>query len=202
VLVTSALPDEGKSVVALNLACTLARYKPLRVLLVEGDVRKPKIRTNLGFPATKGLSEWLRSDMPLTEILYRVNAPGLNLWLLPAGEPMADPVERMQSGRLAAVLDRLSESFDWIIIDSTPILPVADTSVWARLSQGILMVVREGKTEKRQLQRALETIDNSALVGVVLNGASNREHNTYYSYYAISQAEQSTTKEANPATSE
>lgn len=186
VLVTSALPDEGKSVVALNLACTLARYKQLRVLLVEGDVRKPKIRTNLGFPATKGLSEWLRSDMPLTEIMYRVNAPGLNLWLLPAGEPMADPVERMQSGRLAAVLDRLSESFDWIIIDSTPILPIADTSVWARLSQGILMVVREGKTAKRQLQKALEELDSSILLGIVLNGSSNNEHKSYYAYYGTS----------------
>ena len=189
VLVTSALPDEGKSVVSLNLACTLARYKQLRVLLVEGDMRRPKIRTNLGLPPMKGLSEWLRSDIPISEVIYQVNSPGLSLWLLPAGEPMTDPVELMQSGRLAALLDRLTESFDWIIIDSTPVLPVADTSVWARLSQGILMVVREARTEKRQLQKALDALDSSTLLGVVLNSSSNNEHKSYYTYYGASRTD-------------
>jgi capsular exopolysaccharide synthesis family protein len=189
VLVTSALPDEGKSVVAMNLSCTLARYKQLRVLLVEGDMRRPKIRMNLGLPAMNGLSEWLRSDLSISEVIYRVNSPGLNLWLLPAGEPLTDPVELMQSGRLAALLDRLSESFDWIIIDSTPSLPVADTSVWARLSHGVLMVVREAKTEKRQLQKALDALESSALLGVVLNSSSNNEHKSYYSYYGVSRTD-------------
>jgi capsular exopolysaccharide synthesis family protein len=184
ILITSALPDEGKSVVALNLACTLARYKQMRVLLVEGDMHRPKIRTNLDLPTVKGLSEWLRSDIPLSESIYRVTPSGFGFWFLPAGEPVTNAVELMQSGRLAALLDDLTESFDWIIIDSTPILPVADTSVWARLSQGILMVVREGKTEKRQLEKALELIDKSALIGVVLNDSTNTEHKSYYTYYS------------------
>ena len=132
----------------------------------------------------KGLSEWLRSDLSISDVIYRVNSPGLNLWLLPAGEPLSDPVERMQSGRLAAVLDRLAESFDWIIIDSTPILPVAETGVWARLSQGILMVVREAQTEKRQLQKALDALESSTLLGVVLNSSNNNEHKSYYTYYS------------------
>jgi len=101
VLITSPLPEEGKSVVALNLACTLARYKQLRVLLVEGDMRRPMIRTDLGLPAMKGLSEWLRSDIPISEVIYQINSPGLSLWLLPAGGPLRDPVELMQSGRAA-----------------------------------------------------------------------------------------------------
>ena len=182
ILVTSALPEEGKSVVSLNLAATLSRFKETRVLLVEGDMRKPTVRTELGLPAIKGLSEWLRGDLPLQEVIHRVTPPGF--WLLPAGEPLSNPLELMQSGRLAVLLDQVAESFDWIIIDSTPVLPVADTSVWARLSHGILMVVREGKTEKRQLRRALEATDKSALVGVVLNSASNGEHKSYYKYYA------------------
>ena len=188
-LITSAVPDEGKSVIAVNLAATLARYKQLRVLLVEGDIRRPRIRTNLGLPAMKGLSEWLRSDIPASEIIYQVNPPGLKFWLLPAGEPLSEPGELMQSGRLAALMDKLSESFDWIVIDSTPILPVADTSIWARLSQGILMVVREGKTEKRQLQKALEALEGSSLLGVVLNSSTNTEHKSYYTYYNGSQVE-------------
>jgi capsular exopolysaccharide synthesis family protein len=186
VLITSALPDEGKSVVALNLACTLARYNQLRVLLVEGDMRRPRIPTNLGLPAMKGLSEWLRSDIPISEVIYQINPPGFSLWLLPAGGPLTDPVELMQSGRLAALMDRLTESFDWIIIDSTPILPVADTSVWARLSHGVIMVVREAKSEKRQLQRALDALDSTNLIGAVLNGSSNNEHKSYYTYYGTS----------------
>jgi capsular exopolysaccharide synthesis family protein len=136
----------------------------------------------------KGLSEWLRSDMPISEVIYQVNSPGLNLWLLPAGGPLPDPVELIQSGRLAALMDQLSTSFDWIIVDSPPILPVADTSVWARLSQGILMVVREAKTEKRQLQKALDALESSSLLGIVLNGSSNNQHKSYYTYYATSQA--------------
>ena len=188
VLITSPLPEEGKSVVALNLACTLARYKQLRVLLVEGDMRRPMIQANLGLPAMKGLSEWLRSDIPISEVIYQVNPAGLSLWLLPAGGPLTDPVELIQSGRLAALMDQLSESFDWIIVDSPPILPVADTSVWARLSQGILMVVREAKTEKRELQKALDALDTSSLLGIVLNGSSNNQHKSYYTYYGTSQA--------------
>jgi capsular exopolysaccharide synthesis family protein len=189
VLITSAVPDEGKSVVAVNLASTLARYKQLRILLVEGDIRRPRIRTSLGLPAMKGLSEWLRSDVPASEVIYEVNPPEVKFWLLPAGEPLAEPLELMQSGRLAALMENLSESFDLIIIDSTPILPVADTSFWARLSHGILMVVREGKTEKRQLKKALEAMEGSPLLGVVLNSCTNSEHKSYYTYYNGSQVE-------------
>jgi capsular exopolysaccharide synthesis family protein len=186
VLITSALSDEGKSVVASNLACTLARYKHLRVLLVEGDLRRPKIRTDFGLPAMKGLSEWLRGDIPISDVIHQITPTGFSLWLLPAGEPLTDPVELIQSGRLATLMDYLSESFDWIIIDSTPILPVAETGVWARLSHGVLFVVRESQTEKRLLQKALDALDSSGLVGVVLNSSSNNEHKSYYTYYGNS----------------
>jgi len=183
VLVTSAIPDEGKSVIALNLAVTFARYKQLRVLLVEGDLRRPEIRTSLRLPAMNGLSEWLLGEIPTTDIIHQVSSQGLTFWLLPAGGPLSAPLELMQSDRLAALMDNLSESFDWIIIDSTPILPVADTSIWARLTQGILMVVREGKTERRQLQKALDGLDVSTLLGFVVNGSSKNEHESYYMYY-------------------
>src|SRR5262249_53871437 len=148
-----------------------------------------KIRTNLGLPAMKGLSEWLRSDIPISEVIYQVNPPGLSLWLLPAGEPITDPVELMQAGRLAALLECLTEAFFLSIIDSTPILPVADTNVWARLSQGILMVVREAKTEKRQLRKALDALESSTLLGVILNSSSNNEHKSYYTYYGASRTD-------------
>jgi len=183
-LITSAVPDEGKSVMAINLACTLGRYKNARVLLVEGDIRRPRILADLNLPIVKGLSEWLRSDLESPEVIYRINHALVNFWLLPAGEPLNQPVEHLESGRLAVLLDRLTQSFDWIIIDSPPILPVADATVWARLSQGILMVARERRTEKKQLQTAIQGIDASKVLGLILNDATEHEHSRYYNYYS------------------
>ena len=92
----------------------------------------------------------------------------------------------MQSGKLADLLDRLSNWFDWIVIDSPPVLPLADTTVWTRLTDGILLVARQGITQKRQLQRGLQVLDSSKLLGVVLNGSSSTDNNNYYQRYSRS----------------
>jgi Mrp family chromosome partitioning ATPase len=85
---------------------------------------------------------------------------------------------------LPEFLDQISGSFDWIVIDSPPLLPLADTILWSRLADGVLLVVRQGKTAKRPLERALQTLDRSTLLGVVLNGSSNTDHQDYYARYA------------------
>ena len=90
----------------------------------------------------------------------------------------------MQTGKLSSLLAQLTASFDWIIIDSPPLLPLADTSVWARLVDGALLVVREGKTEKRQLQRGLTALDRSKLLGVVVNGFTGTDNSNYYARYS------------------
>jgi Mrp family chromosome partitioning ATPase len=95
----------------------------------------------------------------------------------------------MQSGRLSELMAQLSQSFDWIIVDSPPVLPLADTSVWARLTDGTLLVVREGISEKTPLQRGLEMLKKSDLLGVVMNTCSNRNHHNYYQRYAAGRAE-------------
>jgi Mrp family chromosome partitioning ATPase len=81
-------------------------------------------------------------------------------------------------------MSQLSSMFDWIVVDSPPLLPLADTTVWARLTDGVLLVAREGKTEKKQLQRGLEAVKNLALLGVVLNGCARSDHENYYQRYA------------------
>ena len=81
-------------------------------------------------------------------------------------------------------MGQLTSLFDWIIVDSPPLLPLADTTVWARLTDGTLLVAREGKTEKRPLERGLEMIKKSDLLGIVLNGCSNTDHDSYYQRYA------------------
>jgi Mrp family chromosome partitioning ATPase len=89
----------------------------------------------------------------------------------------------MQSGRLSELLDQLSGWFDWIIIDSPPVLPLADTSVWARLVDGILLVTREGTTKRRLLQSGLKALEQSKLLGAVVNSSASTDHTNYYYRY-------------------
>jgi len=180
-LITSTIPEEGKSTISANLAVTLARRKSQRVLLLEGDLRRPVLAREFGLPNLAGLSECLQGEAKLTTNIYRLEGAGL--WFLPAGMPPENPLELMQSGRLSELLDQLTAWFDWIIIDSPPILPLADTSVWARLVDGILLVAREGTTQKRQLKRGLEVLNQPKLLGVVLNGSTNADHSNYYQRY-------------------
>jgi Mrp family chromosome partitioning ATPase len=135
-----------------------------------------------------GLSEWLQGEPRRIANLYRLEGP--NLWLLPAGHPPENPLELMQSGRLSELLDQLAAWFDWIIIDSPPILPLADTSVWARLADGILLVTREGTTKKRMLLRGLQALEQSKLLGAVVNSSSNTDHSNYYQRYGPGTAPQ------------
>ena len=103
---------------------------------------------------------------------------------MPAGQPPENPLELMQSGKLAELLDQLVTRFDWVVIDSPPILPLADTSVWARFADGILLVVRSGRTERQALQRGLGAIDRSRLLGLVVNNFVGHDENDYYSRYS------------------
>ena len=103
---------------------------------------------------------------------------------MPAGNPPENALELLQSGRLSQLMTQFANFFDWIIVDSPPLLPLADTTVWARVTDGTLLVTREGKTQKAQLQRGLEALKKSDLLGVVLNGCSHPDHQSYYHQYA------------------
>lgn len=181
VLITSTIPEEGKSLVAVNLAGVLARRNE-RVLLIDGDLRRPVLAQQFGLGTLAGLAEWLQSGAQTPSNIYHLT--GLGLWIMPAGYPPANPLELMQSGRLSALIQQIHDSFDWIIVDSPPLLPLADTTVWARLTDGTLLVTREGTTQKGALQRGLEVIKKSDLLGVVLNGRSDTDHEDYYRRYA------------------
>jgi capsular exopolysaccharide synthesis family protein len=181
VLITSTIPQEGKSTVAANLACTLGLKTQEKILVVEGDLRRPSLVQMFGVKNKPGLSEWLESERDPATIIYRLD--GLNTWILPAGSAPSNALELLQSTRLSILIQRLTQMFDWIIIDSPPVLPLADTSVWMRLADGILIVARQGTTEKRKLQRGLEAIEPEKLVGALINSSSNAVNNDYYSYY-------------------
>ncbi|MGA2831977.1 MAG: CpsD/CapB family tyrosine-protein kinase [Terracidiphilus sp.] len=178
VLVTSTVPQEGKSMVSANLACTLALSKQQKVLLIEGDLRRPSLSKEFGLGRNPGLFECLKGERALTSCIYQLE--GANIWILPAGSAHSNPLGLLQSGPLSRSMDQLAEWFDWIIIDSPPVLPLADTSIWARLADGIILVTRQGITKKQQLQRGLEAIESKKLIGALMNCSQNSSHYDYY----------------------
>jgi capsular exopolysaccharide synthesis family protein len=181
-LVTSTVPEEGKTTVSANLALSLALRRQQKVLLLEGDLRRPALIERFGLRNLPGLSEWLLGDEDANTSIHHLEEAGL--WFLPAGAAPANPLELMQSDRLGEVMDQLTELFDWIVIDSPPVVPLADTSVWMRFCDGILMVAREGTTQKRMLQRGLQELEQAKLLGVVMNGFTNMDNDSYYQRYS------------------
>jgi capsular exopolysaccharide synthesis family protein len=182
VLITSTIPEEGKSTVSANLAITLAQRRQQKVLLLEGDLRRPSLSGKLGIrEPLPGLSEWLQSDLGAITSIYHLQETGF--WFLPAGGDSENNLELVRSERLSRLINQLTDWFDWILIDSPPVAPLADTSIWMRAADGVLLVVREGTTQKRQLQRGLGALEQSKLLGVVLNSSTNIEHDNYYQRY-------------------
>jgi len=179
-LITSTVPREGKSTVAANLACTLARSSRSRTLLVEGDLRRPTQGHIFGLEKpVPGLTEYLQGTRELSQSIYHLESLGLNF--LPAGNSgNKNPLGLLQPQRIAALMKQLSESFDLIIVDSPPVLPLADTSIWMKLSDAILLVTRHGVTERKPLQRGLEMIEPDKLLGTVMNSSTSLPHTAYY----------------------
>jgi capsular exopolysaccharide synthesis family protein len=180
-LITSTIPQEGKSTTAANLACALARRTQQKTLLVDGDLRRPSVAKLFGLGKTPGLAEWLQGERGAKDSIYSLEETGL--WVLPAGNSPRNPLEVMQSGRLSVLMEQLTGWFDWIVIDSPPVLPLADTSIWMRIADGVLLVARQGASEKKQLKRGLEAIDQKKMLGAILNSATNTPSSDYYSRY-------------------
>jgi len=178
ILLTSTIPQEGKSMCSANLACSLALRGPQRTLLLEGDIRRPSLAPMFGLAPRPGFCEWLRGERELKDSIYFLEGPGL--WFMPAGSSSANPLELLQSAKVSQLMDQLSEMFDWVIVDSPPILPLADTSIWSRLCDGVLLVARQGTSEKRQLKRGVDAIEPQKLIGAILNSSSNAPHSDYY----------------------
>lgn len=178
VLITSTIPQEGKSMVAANLASTLALRTQQKVLLLEGDVRRPSQSKVFGIESKPGICEWLQGARSLAKSIYYLEGAGI--WILPAGVASGNSLELLQSGRLTGMMEQLVSWFDWIVIDSPPVLPLADTSIWTNLADGVLLVARQGITQKKQLKRGLEALGTQKLLGALLNSATSMALTDYY----------------------
>ncbi len=181
IVITSAVPNEGKTLVSMNLAVTLAKHTTEKVLLLEGDLRKPMLAQHLRIPDSRGLDDWFASNEPITKFLRHFD--GLQLWLLSAGTPRDNPVNILQSARFLELYKQLSNCFDWVLIDAPPLLPMADVNFWSRQADGLLLVCREAQTPKTVLKKGLEVLDSPKLLGVVINDAHAVESSYYHHYY-------------------
>lgn len=179
ILVTSALPQEGKSFVSANLAQVLVRQHGRRVLLIDGDLRVARLHAVLGTTSSPGLADYLLGESDEFSIMQR--GPMENLFFVPCGRTVAHPAELIANGRMKTLMQRVEPLFDWIIIDSPPAVPVSDASQLANFCDGVLMVVRSNATPYDTAQRARQEFQGKNLVGVVLNGITRGD--TYSRYY-------------------
>jgi capsular exopolysaccharide synthesis family protein len=168
-LVTSAIPAEGKTFLANNLAQAIVRQPDRRALVIDADLRLPRMHLALGAPVSPGLTDYLRGEAD--EISVIQHGQEGNLCFIPGGNEVSDPSELLSNGRFKTLLERVTPVFDWVIIDSPPCLPVADASILADLCDGVLIVVRAGSTPSETAQRACQEFRERNLIGVVLNRA-------------------------------
>ena len=168
-MVTSALPKEGKSFVAANLAQVMVRQHGRRALVIDADLRNPGMHRHLGAAQSPGLAEYLLGECDEFAALQR--GPMENLFFLPAGRTVPSAPELLSNGRLKLFLQRVESMFDWIILDTSPVIPVSDATLVANSCDGILMVVRSNSTPSDLARRAREEFPDKLLLGVVLNGA-------------------------------
>jgi receptor protein-tyrosine kinase len=179
--VTSSVPAEGKTFVALNLALAIMRQHNRYVLLVDGDLRRPKLATCLGVPGAPGLTEFLRGVADESSVI-QTDTEG-ELFFISAGSSVSNPTELLSSERLESLFRRMATIFDWVIIDAPPVLPVSDASVLAGRCDGVVVVVRAGSTGYDAVGTALQELRGKRILGVVLNRAEEEATYGAYSYY-------------------
>ena len=183
-MVTSCIGEEGKSLTSLNLAIALARGFDHTVLLVDTDFRRPTLHLSLGIKPETGLIQCLRDDLPISKALIKTGIG--KLVFLPAGGTVNKPVEMLGSKKMKEIINELKNRYPerYVIFDTPPVLPFADAQVLAPEVDGLLFVVREGRTRLNDVKKALQTLQGSNMLGVVYNDAQVSMKNKSHYYYS------------------
>lgn len=180
VMVTSALQSEGKTLTASNLALTLSHSYQRRVLLIDADLRRPRLQEMFMLPAGAGLTDSLTlprgGKLPIHQI-----SP--TLWVLTAGRPTTDPMSTLVSSSMKQLLDDARDAFDWVIVDTPPIAILPDANVLAAMIDTALLVVSAQSTPYPMVQRAAQAVGTTRILGVVLNRADEAGVTDGYTYY-------------------
>ncbi len=179
IMVTSALPGEGKTLTAANLALTLSESYQRRVLLIDADLRRPSVHQLFALPSLSGLTDGLRSveDRKLT--LVEVSP---RLTVLPAGRPDPDPMSVLTSSRMQYVLDEARTKFDWVIVDTPPVGLMPDAHLLAAMVDGAVLIIGAGMSPHRAVAKAADVIGRDRILGVVLNRVPHTDLNSSYHY--------------------
>jgi capsular exopolysaccharide synthesis family protein len=195
ILIASGMPSEGKSFVAANLAMSMARNSVNNILLIDGDLRRPTLHNLLGAPNTPGLSDYLEGTVGLIDIMQRYRSPETaedagadiisNLTFIPSGKSSDNSSELVANHHIEELIATVSPHFNWIVIDSPPVLAVTDAVDLARAADAILLIAREASTRYDVAQRTQAAFSNSRILGFVLNAVKEapRKNSYDYGYY-------------------
>jgi capsular exopolysaccharide synthesis family protein len=186
VMIASAVENEGKTLTATNLALTLSESYQRRVLLIDADLRRPSVHMMFRLDNQYGLSDTLKHVVPGGQLpIHRVSE---NLWIVPGGSPDSDPMSGLVSDTMQQLLQEAVEQFDWVIVDTPPVVLLPDANLLAAMVDLSLLVVRANSTPYPLSARAVEAIGHDRILGIVLNQAEEHELSGgyYYSRYRYS----------------
>jgi capsular exopolysaccharide synthesis family protein len=179
IMVTSAVPDEGKTLTAANIALTLSESYRRRVLLIDADLRRPSMYNVFQLPHIAGLSDWLKA--PIERPLATVRISDC-LAFLPAGRPDQDPMSGLTSDRMRHLLKDARAMFDWIIVDTPPVGLLPDANLLVTMVDGAILVIRAEATPYELVQRAVQALGDDRLIGAVLNQTNEGLGGRHYGY--------------------
>lgn len=181
-LVTSPGPGEGKTLISTNMAIAMAQ-SGLRTVLVDNDLRRPRVHKALGIDRPDGLSDVIRGELELDSAIFQTDVP--NLWAIPAGHIPPNPTELLHTTAFDEVIEELSERFDRVILDSPPVGAVADALILSRSVDAVLLVLKYGQTRKEMLKRTIDQLEaiGAPLMGMVLNDIKKDAAGYGYAYY-------------------
>jgi capsular exopolysaccharide synthesis family protein len=180
-VVTSASPAEGKSFTAMNLALAEAQLAGNPTLIADFDFRRPIIHSLLGIDRGPGITDYLLGKAPLDACVKRI--ANSSMYVLPAGEAVINPLELLNLKEVKQLIDALPRLFNWVILDTPPLLFAADASLLSTLTHGTILVVRIGATTIDTVTRAMQSLCENNVVGIVVNGARRGELYSKYTYY-------------------
>lgn len=181
VVVTSPSPAEGKSMGAVNLALAESHLAGNNTLLCDFDFRRPIIHSMFQVERSPGITDYLRGKVPLEAAMKKI--AGTNLWILPAGEAVINPLELLNLPEVRTLMTQVKKLFNWVILDTPPLLFAADANLLSTMCDGTVIVVRLGVTTVDSITRAMQSLCENNVLGLVVNGARRGELYSKYTYY-------------------
>jgi protein-tyrosine kinase len=181
IVVTSPSPAEGKSFTAVNLALAEAQLAGNLTLLADFDFRRPIVHSMFQVDRSPGITDYLMGKAELHQIIKKI--AGTNLYIMPAGEAVLNPLELLNLPAVKALFDLLPTAFNWVILDTPPLLFAADANHLSTLCHGTILVVRIGTTTIDSVSRAMQSFSENNVLGIAVNGARRGELYSKYTYY-------------------